>query len=67
MSNAILVRHGRRELAQTRSQSFWSRVAIVHDSCPDQGVIRVMSSAAVAVVLGASELGWFGQHGEHLR
>ena len=27
----------------------------------------VMSSAAVAVVLGASELGWFEQHGEHPR
>ena len=27
----------------------------------------VMSSAAVAVVLGAAELGWSGQHEEHLR
>ena len=27
----------------------------------------VMSSAAVAVVLGAAELGWLGQHEEHLR
>ena len=26
----------------------------------------VMSSAAVAVVLGAAELGWSGQHEEHL-
>ena len=27
----------------------------------------VMSSASVAVVLGAAELGWLGQHEEHLR
>ena len=27
----------------------------------------VKSSAAVAVVLGAAELGWLGQHEEHLR
>ena len=27
----------------------------------------VMSSAAVAVVLGAAELGWLGQHDEHLK
>ena len=26
-----------------------------------------MSSTVVAVVLGAAQLGWFGQHGEHLR
>ena len=26
-----------------------------------------ISSVAVAVVLGAAELGWFGQHDEHLR
>ena len=29
--------------------------------------IGIMGSAAVAVVLGAADLGWLGQHEEHLR